>query len=116
MGRNLWSALRVVVVASIVGPSWIDKSILLTVPQITLSHAGSILEQRQSPVSGWTYYGCQTEATSSRALASKATAYDTMTLESCASDCAGYTYFGAEYGRECGQPLEYYLLILTIFP
>ena len=24
-----------------------------------------------------------------------------MTLESCASDCAGYTYFGVEYGREC---------------
>lgn len=24
-----------------------------------------------------------------------------MTLESCASDCAGFTYFGTEYGREC---------------
>ncbi|PMD52509.1 copper radical oxidase [Hyaloscypha bicolor E] len=85
MGRNLWSALRAVVVVSI----------------ITSSHAGIILEQRQSTVTGWNYYGCQTEGTSSRALASKATAYDTMTLESCATDCAGYTYFGTEYGREC---------------
>jgi hypothetical protein len=24
-----------------------------------------------------------------------------MTLESCALDCAGFTYFGTEYGREC---------------
>lgn len=24
-----------------------------------------------------------------------------MTLQSCASDCAAYTYFGTEYGREC---------------
>lgn len=52
-------------------------------------------------MTGWTYYGCQTEATNARALSSKSTAYDTMTLESCASDCAGYTYFGTEYGREC---------------
>jgi hypothetical protein len=69
--------------------------------QLTKSQAGIILEQRQSAVSGWKYYGCYTEGTSSRALSSKATAYDTMTVESCASDCAGYTYFGVEYGREC---------------
>jgi hypothetical protein len=69
--------------------------------QLTTSQAGIILEQRQSAVSGWTYYGCYTEGTNARALASKSTAYDTMTLESCASDCAGYTYFGVEYGREC---------------
>jgi hypothetical protein len=36
-----------------------------------------------------------------RALASFSTAYDTMTLESCAKDCTGYTYFGTEYSREC---------------
>jgi hypothetical protein len=24
-----------------------------------------------------------------------------MTVESCAASCAGYTYFGVEYGREC---------------
>lgn len=24
-----------------------------------------------------------------------------MTLQSCATDCAAYTYFGTEYGREC---------------
>jgi len=32
-----------------------------------------------------------------------------MTLESCATDCAGYTYFGTEYGRECR-------LVLSSFP
>jgi len=24
-----------------------------------------------------------------------------MTLEECATDCAGFTYFGVEYGGEC---------------
>jgi hypothetical protein len=52
-------------------------------------------------VGAYHYFGCQTEGTYSRALSEYATAYDTMTLESCAADCAGYTYFGTEYGREC---------------
>ncbi|PMD17835.1 WSC-domain-containing protein [Hyaloscypha hepaticicola] len=49
----------------------------------------------------YSYYGCQTEGSNTRALNAKTTAYDTMTLESCAGDCAGYIYFGTEYGREC---------------
>ncbi|KAG4444113.1 hypothetical protein IFR05_000342 [Cadophora sp. M221] len=67
---------------------------------ITTSFAGAV-EKRQSAVTGWAYYGCQTEGTNGRALALKVTAYDTMTLQSCATDCAAYTYFGTEYGREC---------------
>lgn len=43
-----------------------------------------------------------TEATSVRALSAEAYYnYTSMTLEMCASDCAGYTYWGAEYGGEC---------------
>ncbi|TVY28792.1 WSC domain-containing protein [Lachnellula hyalina] len=49
----------------------------------------------------WTFLGCQTEATSTRALSSNTYANDSMTLESCADFCAGYTYFGTEYAREC---------------
>ncbi|KAF4976007.1 hypothetical protein FZEAL_7263 [Fusarium zealandicum] len=44
---------------------------------------------------------CFTEGTSTRALNQKGTAKDDMTLENCAAFCDGYTYFGAEYGREC---------------
>src|SRR6266536_1989707 len=69
-------------------------------PPVTTQPSGPGPQKTGLP-SGWTYYGCQTEATNARALASKSTAYDTMTLESCASDCAGFTYFGSEYGREC---------------
>jgi len=116
MGRNIWSTFRAVVVASIVSSSCTETSALLTLLQITSSRAGIILEQRQSAVSAWTYYGCQTEATSSRALASKATAYDTMTLESCASDCAGYIYFGVEYGRECRHPSLIFASDTDVFP
>jgi len=54
-------------------------------------------------VSGnWTYLGCQTEATNSRALAG-ASYFNTesMDLEYCGASCAGWKYFGVEYGREC---------------
>lgn len=46
-------------------------------------------------------FGCMTEATASRALTGASYADDEMTLESCASFCANYTYFGTEYAREC---------------
>jgi hypothetical protein len=39
--------------------------------------------------------------------------YPAMTLEECAGDCAGYTYFGVEYGGECLfilQPPETFIL------
>lgn len=36
-----------------------------------------------------------------RALSGAASANDLMTIEMCAASCAGYTYFGTEYGREC---------------
>jgi hypothetical protein len=52
-------------------------------------------------VGTWNWYGCQTEATGARALSGKSFAADTMTLESCASFCAGFNYFGVEYAREC---------------
>lgn len=55
------------------------------------------------PVVGdYTFQGCYTEATDSRAL-SDASFYDyeAMTLEECATDCAAYDYFGVEYGGEC---------------
>ncbi|KAI0122886.1 hypothetical protein BJ170DRAFT_116294 [Xylariales sp. AK1849] len=52
-------------------------------------------------VGSYSWYGCQTEASNARALAAKGTASDTMTLDTCAVFCAGYTYFGTEYGREC---------------
>ncbi|KUJ06679.1 uncharacterized protein LY89DRAFT_403153 [Mollisia scopiformis] len=53
-------------------------------------------------IQGYSFLGCYTEATGVRALSPGAFFnYTGMTLELCASDCAGYTYFGAEYGGEC---------------
>jgi WSC domain len=52
-------------------------------------------------VGSYTYYGCQTEGTDSRALSAKSYAADGMTLESCETFCSGYNYFGTEYAREC---------------
>ncbi len=52
-------------------------------------------------VGAYTFVGCQTEATTGRALSDKTYADDAMTLDSCATFCSGYTYFATEYSREC---------------
>ncbi|KAI1820790.1 WSC domain-containing protein [Xylaria intraflava] len=54
-------------------------------------------------IGSYNWYGCQTEATSTRALNAFTYANDSMTLESCGSFCSteGTVYFGTEYGREC---------------
>ncbi|KAL8670348.1 MAG: hypothetical protein Q9168_005106 [Polycauliona sp. 1 TL-2023] len=53
--------------------------------------------------STWSYFGCMTEGTNGRALSGLANPVPgaTLTLETCAAACAGYTYFGAEYSGEC---------------
>lgn len=51
--------------------------------------------------------GCYTEAYTSpvgqglRTLTGKSYFDDSMTVEKCSTACAGYTWFGLEYGREC---------------
>jgi hypothetical protein len=53
-----------------------------------------------SPLANYEYIGCIND-TVTRILYQHHTAYDGMTLGSCASDCEDYKYFGLEYGREC---------------
>lgn len=45
--------------------------------------------------------GCYTELTSGRALKGGLYVDDTMTVAKCEAKCAGYTYYGLEYAREC---------------
>jgi hypothetical protein len=59
----------------------------------TLSH--------RSKVGAYNLVGCWTEGQGIRALSGATFAYDGMTLESCMANCAGFTYWGTEYGREC---------------
>ncbi|KAM0285986.1 hypothetical protein ACHAQH_001175 [Verticillium albo-atrum] len=56
---------------------------------------------RAPSVAGFVRVGCQTDATGVRALNGATTAGDDMTLDKCADFCSAFTYFGAEYGREC---------------
>lgn len=63
-------------------------------PTATLSH--------KPTVGGYTFQGCYTEGNGVRALSGGAFYdYAGMTLEKCASNCAGFSYFGVEYGGEC---------------
>ncbi|KAI1310047.1 heme peroxidase [Xylaria venustula] len=52
-------------------------------------------------VGNYSWYGCQTEGTGVRALAGRSLVTNNMTLDACATFCAGWTYFGTEYGAEC---------------
>ncbi|KAK3994786.1 putative fungistatic metabolite [Cladorrhinum sp. PSN332] len=56
---------------------------------------------RKATVGPYEYVGCQTEATVGRALSGNSYASNDMTLESCATFCSGFTYFGTEYSAEC---------------
>ncbi|KAI9673289.1 MAG: hypothetical protein M1829_004354 [Trizodia sp. TS-e1964] len=49
----------------------------------------------------FTYTSCNRELASGRALTGPTMASDTMTIETCATFCSGYNYFGVEDGREC---------------
>ncbi|KAJ9667507.1 hypothetical protein H2201_002376 [Coniosporium apollinis] len=51
-------------------------------------------------VGAFSHIGCYNEI-GGRALTAKSFATDLMTVESCATFCETYTYFGVEYGREC---------------
>ncbi|KAI1404557.1 heme peroxidase [Hypoxylon fuscum] len=52
-------------------------------------------------VSSYVRVGCYTELPAGRALTGAAYPSDALTLEMCASNCTGFTYWGVEYGREC---------------
>ena len=60
----------------------------------------SILSHTQT-IGDYSFVGCWTEATGTRALSEKSVAADAMTLEACAAYCVGFEYWGTEYGREC---------------
>lgn len=52
-------------------------------------------------VGAYNYAGCFTEGSAGRALSANYLATSDMTIEYCAANCTGYTYFGVEYGSEC---------------
>ena len=76
-----------------------DTSRTSTNPTTTPSQTGPAIVKT---LGTYSYVGCYTEATKGRALSQKSFANDSMTIEACASTCAGYAWFGIEYRRECG--------------
>lgn len=68
------------------------------------------LQSRAVAISGYDYVGCYSEATGQRALGDKVLYDQEMTIEICAAACAGYTWFGTEYGTEVWEFI-FYLVI-----
>ncbi|KAF4635933.1 hypothetical protein G7Y89_g2164 [Cudoniella acicularis] len=72
------------------------------VPSTSSTSTSTQTEPTIVPSAGpYRYLGCYTDATNARALSSAFYPNNTNTIALCASECSAYTYFGAEYGREC---------------
>ncbi|RDL39745.1 uncharacterized protein BP5553_04085 [Venustampulla echinocandica] len=89
-----------------VGSSTATPSSSSTLTTSTKSSSSAVSTQTAAAIKqnigDYTYYGCQTEGTGVRALSGAASFnYTSMTLEMCAESCAGYKYWGVEYGGEC---------------
>ncbi|KAL1870843.1 hypothetical protein Daus18300_004931 [Diaporthe australafricana] len=80
-------------VATVTTSATVTASSSSTSAVATLAH--------KATVAGYELVSCWVEGTGVRALSASTYSDDSMTLESCAAFCAGYSYFGAEYGREC---------------
>lgn len=52
-------------------------------------------------IGGFVYTGCFVDSVDSRVLPDNPTSLDEQSAELCAANCAGFDYFGLEYGREC---------------
>ncbi|KAF3232296.1 hypothetical protein TWF191_000068 [Orbilia oligospora] len=53
------------------------------------------------PISGWNYLSCWTDDVANRSLQDSNYATDDNSLTKCSQFCAGFKYFGVEYGSEC---------------
>ena len=70
----------------------------------TSSIAASTTSSASSPtvpavINNFTYISCYTEATNGRALTGFSLPDNSITLQTCASNCTGFQYFGVEYAR-----------------
>lgn len=64
-------------------------------------HNPSFRRRDVPQVQGYEFSRCYTDKTTSRVLTGSTYFDDSLTNEKCATACAGFKYFGTEYGREC---------------
>lgn len=64
------------------------------------SQPGTVVVGTRIPIR-WYFVECRSDAGGSRSLTGARFSRDDMSLETCASLCAGFTYFGAEFAKEC---------------
>ncbi|KAH7318630.1 carboxy terminal WSC domain-containing protein [Stachybotrys elegans] len=72
-----------------------------TTPSSTTPSAPVASPYHRSRMGDYQLISCWTEGEGVRALNARSYAADNMTLEACMGYCAGYTYWGTEYSREC---------------
>ncbi|KAJ4315651.1 hypothetical protein N0V94_005848 [Neodidymelliopsis sp. IMI 364377] len=58
-------------------------------------------QKTETSLNGFVYQSCWTDKVDDRSLKAVDYRLDDMTVEKCANQCKGYSYFGLEYSREC---------------
>lgn len=84
--------------SSLLATMSVSPTASLTPPASSSTPSGPVIV---STAGVFLYQGCFTEGTNTRALSAIAIASVNMTVESCATFCAGYSYMGVEYSSEC---------------
>ena len=70
--------------------------------RLSLYHNAALTgPQQPATVGNYEFYGCVTDSQGQRTLPEDMLRSDALTLETCASYCGGYTYFGGEWSTEC---------------
>ncbi|KAG9023244.1 hypothetical protein FS837_005893 [Tulasnella sp. UAMH 9824] len=67
----------------------------------TTSRSASLTASFAPAPSGWTNLGCYVDQADRTLTGASRLGWSDMTPALCAANCAGYTYFGTEYGNEC---------------
>ncbi|KAK3378034.1 WSC domain-containing protein [Podospora didyma] len=84
-------------------PTSISKAATLSLSStsVTSSAAPTGTPSNSAKVGQYSFLECHTDTVAARALNDKNTQSETMSAETCAEFCSGYTYFGLEYSQEC---------------
>lgn len=70
--------------------------------RLSLYHNAALTgPQQPATVGKYNFYGCVTDSQGQRTLTGDMLRSDDLTLETCATFCGGYTYFGGEWSTEC---------------
>lgn len=84
-----------------------DGTTFCGAPDRLTAYASTTFASNAETVGDYRFLHCGADSVGDRVLKGGYSHGDDMTIEKCAADCAGYSYFGLEFGKECFCGNEY---------